>query len=242
MTDELLAQADRIILPGVEALAVLKEHPSRGGAIALQLPRLCFGREEQLRDEIDRFAALGGRWVYAPTVDALSIAARHKTLRVMAGFTLNLMNRQAILQAGQLGASEATVSFELHQKPLRTLLEQAPLPSGMVVYGHLPLMVSRICPMSNSSTCPDDCERCAQEAWQPVTDRKGAFFYCRDHTLINGVPLYIGDWPIPPEASHQLFYFTKETAEECVKVLALHQRKAPYPGRFTRGLYAKGVL
>ena len=84
----------------------------------------------------------------------------------------------------------------------------APLPTAALCYGHMPLMLTRACPLRNTRSCA----QCPGGG--TLRDRKGRDFAvtCTApgsagvRTVYNPVPLYMGDrlpncpwmWPWPP--------------------------------------------
>lgn len=113
--------------------------------------------------------------------------------------------------------------------------------TAAVCYGHMPLMVTRACPLRNVRSCAG-CPRAGT-----LTDRKGVRFDVRCtgpdgyRTLFNPVPLYLGDRWEELHVDTALAMFTTESRQRCAEVLALLAARAPLDGRYTRGLYYKGT-
>lgn len=113
-----------------------------------------------------------------------------------------------------------------------------PVPTGVLVYGHMPLMVTRACPLQNIH----DCAHCNKAG--ELTDRKakvpGALRHGRadDH---NPVPIYMGDKPGALTVDYGVAYFTLESREEAAAILDSIRVHAPFEGELLAGLYFKGT-
>ena len=118
--------------------------------------------------------------------------------------------------------------------------EGRPVPTGALIYGHMPLMLTRACPLHNVH----DCAHCSRQG--VLTDRKAKKFPVRCgggvRTIYNPVPLYMADKPGALPVDYGVAYFTLESREEAAAVLARIAAGAPFDGDFTRGLYYKGTM
>ena len=116
---------------------------------------------------------------------------------------------------------------------------QALSATGVITYGHMPLMVTRACPLQNIH----DCAHCDKTG--VLTDRKAKKFPVRCgmgvRTIYNPVPIYMGDKPGALTVDYGVAYFTLESREEAAAILDSIRVHAPFEGEFTRGLYFKGT-
>ena len=116
---------------------------------------------------------------------------------------------------------------------------QALSATGVITYGHMPLMVTRACPLQNIH----DCAHCDKTGL--LTDRKAKKFPVRCglgvRTIYNPVPIYMGDKPGALTVDYGVAYFTLESREEAATILDSIRQHAPFEGEFTRGLYFKGT-
>ena len=133
----------------------------------------------------------------------------------------------------------ATLSMELTFGQMKRLLP-APLPVGMMVYGHQPLMLTRNCPRQAAL---GSCKGCTG---QGITDRTGTAFPvtceggCAE--VLNSVPLWWGDKTEElPDVDFHLYHFTVEDAARCAAVIAAYKQGGKPPAAITRGLYKRGV-
>ena len=228
-------EAELLILP-VEAIdEALQEQ--YGARLAAELPRLVFpGEEEALRRKLRALREKGLQRVLAGNPGTLRLG-RELGFRVFGDVGLNILNRRALAEWAALGAEEALLSPEIRMQAARSLGEG--IPRGVVVYGRLPLMLFRCCPMQGEKGCGDCTGR------RSLRDRRGVDFpvLCRGKrysALLNSVPLYVGDrelWGL----DFLLAYFTTEDPEECRGIAELLRDGAPFPDRRTLGPYYRGV-
>ena len=142
----------------------------------------------------------------------------------------------------RLGLISAAVSFELKLAQVRDLSKA--IPTELIVYGRLPLMITENCIIHNRSgrhTCGNV---------NLLTDRKGERFPvmkawgCRNE-IYNAKKLFLADkaadWRRLGLWGARLM-FTTENAPECVQVLERYLDRGSYqPNEYTRGLYYRDV-
>ena len=109
------------------------------------------------------------------------------------------------------------------------------IPRGVLVYGHLPLMIFRCCPMKGSAGC-GGCD-----GRRSLKDRQGREMTVLCHrkqysSLLNPVPLYVADRPLEG-LDFGTAYFTVETREECMEVWRRCVLREAWPGERTNGPY-----
>ncbi len=229
---------DRIILP-VRELALNPELlPGLGGKLIAELPALLFdGDRKRLADDLRRLQELGLNDALCENYYGVRLC-RELGLRPHGGAGLNIMNTWALEEAKALGFYDVTLSFELAMSRVREL--GGALPRGLVAFGRLPLMRFRNCPARGDRGCADCSGR-------PILrDRKNAEFpvMCdgrRFGTLLNSVPLYIGDRRTAP-VDFLTLSFTTETREEAQRWLELFIRGGLPDTPVTRGLYWRKLL
>ncbi len=158
-------------------------------------------------------------------------------LTVRGGFGLNVTNTQAVDFYAALGVASLTASFELPMERLRRLGGTVPL--GLAVYGHLPLMQLRNCPVRASIGCA----ACRKHG--KLTDRKGIDFPVECHeqkssALLNSVPLHIAGRDMPGD--FRLLYFTIEDAPRRSEVIQEFLTDHPSDHPRTGGLYYRQLL
>ena len=229
--------ADTVILPlstDGEALNKIAAHTQVG----VEIPRGMFGQEEPIRRKLAQAKAAGATFALCGNVGALPLA-KEAGLAAVGGFGLNLTNKEALAFYAERGLEAATLSMELTFGQMRGLTP-SPLPVGVMVYGHQPLMLTRNCPRKCAGASCGDCRH------QGITDRTGTAFpvMCEGGCaeVLNSVPLWWGDKAAEiPDVDFHLFHFTVEDASRCAAVLAAYQQGGKPPAAITRGLYKRGV-
>lgn len=203
----------------------------------LELPRALFGgAEDAAAWEVQASRAAGFAGYVAENIAHFHTCAG---LPVLGGFGLNVTNPLAARVYAALGARALTLSPELTLPALAQ--SAAALPALALAYGHMPLMLTRACPLRNVR----DCAHCDRQG--ALLDRKGMRFPVRcsgpegARTVYNPIPLYWGDRRAALSAALPLLYFTLETQRRAGEVLALFMAGRPFDGPFTRGLYEKGT-
>ena len=223
------------LLPLHEAAALRETPPEHTG---VWLPRAFaqaqIAPDDELAGQLTAARAAGFIYALCGSLDML-FAARRAGFSPIAGFTMNLMNSSALAEVRTLGCVAAVAAAELHEAALAQL--DAPIRIGLLVYGRLPLMLLR--------TCPLHCKACASGQHAicgALRDRRGVSFpvRCQRHyrEILGDRPVWLAD--LRPETDFAYFHFTDESAGEIADVLADYQAGRPR-AHFTRGLYTKGV-
>ena len=221
-----------LIVPIAEADQVPQELRAK---TVLELPRAMFGvMEAAVKKRIEATKDQGFAGYMAQNIADFYLA---KGLPLYGGFGLNITNPLAAHTYQKMGLKAMTLLPEL---PLNEMRKIAPsVPTWAMVYGHMPLMLTRACPLQNVT----DCAHCDKRG--VLTDRKNKQFPVRCgggvRQIYNPVPLYMGDRPGEIPADAGLLLFTIESRADAERVIALYQAAKPWPGEFTRGLYYKSA-
>ena len=230
-------EAEAVALP----LEEIERHPEllqEAVPLWAELPQLVWPLEEQAA--LDRLLALkekGLRDAVAGNVCELVLAQR-AGLVVHGGPTLNVTNTLSLETYEAMGIADITLSFELPVKMGAKL--GGTRPRGILAYGRLPLMQFRACPARGEKGCGG----CAGHP--ELVDRKGIVFPMACHgrrytTLLNSVPLYLGDKSLPP-FDFVTLYFTTEDLATCRRIFEGFRRgEAPWFDR-TSGLAFRTLL
>ncbi len=217
---------------------------TRRTTVAAALPRICHdGELEKLRFDLRAVRDQGVKSALVGNL-GLMIPVRELGMQIHGDFGLNLYNSGAMEAARELELASATVSFEMTLPQIRDVSK--PVPTEILAYGRLPLMVTENCLIrgrSGECTCRGTTTR--------LMDKTGADFpvirdgaSCRS-VLLNGKKLY---WLDRQEDLGRLglwatrLYFTTENPNEVDGVLNAYTSAAPFdPGACTRGLYLRGL-
>ena len=226
-----------LILPIAQADRVPREWRAK---TLLELPRVMFGRLEE--DTARRIAATQDAGFAGYEVSNIAHLRLCRGLPMSGSFGLNITNQLAAQFYADNGLGSMLILPEVKDSDISTIApthDGRPVPTGVLVYGHMPLMVTRACPLQNIH----DCAHCDKTG--VLTDRKAKKFPVRCglgvRTIYNPVPIYMGDKPGALTVDYGVAYFTLESRDEAAKILEMIRTHAPFEGDFTRGLYFKGT-
>ncbi len=173
-------------------------------------------------------------------------AVTKKTM--LGGERLNVTNSKTASVLKSLGFSRVTLSTELNLKEIRELTKKTSVPTELIVYGRIPVMLLENCVIKSAYGCRNGKGNFA------LKDRMGEIFpilceNCRN-VLLNSVPIYMADKMddiLTTNAEVLRLKFTTETGEECKKVIraykdALNGKKPEKVfDKITRGHFYRGV-
>ena len=248
LTDALLARRPAVVyLPLEEALKVrdrFGDMAGQGVEPSVILPRVLWDREvPEVERALAELKRSGARSVLVGNLGGISLAER-VGLPARGDFGLEVYNSQCAGAYREMGLQSAALSFE--QRLSRVRDQKKPLPSELIVYGRLPLMITENCIYkARDGKCRRGCE-----ARQGILDRKKARFPvlrawgCRNE-IFNGVPLWLADrrqelercglWALR-------LNFVLEKPEDCVRIFdAYRTANGIASEEYTRGLYYREV-
>ena len=235
--EQALSGVEYLILPIAQADRVPREWR---GKTLLELPRVMFGKLEE--DTARRVAATQDAGFAGYEVSNIAHLRLCRGLPMSGGFGLNVTNQVAAQFYADNGLGSVLILPETKDSDISTIAPihaGKPVPTGVLVYGHMPLMVTRACPLQNIH----DCAHCDKTG--VLTDRKAKKFPVRCgmgvRTIYNPVPIYMGDKPGALTVDYGVAYFTLESREEAAAILDNIRVHAPFECDFTRGLYFKGT-
>lgn len=203
-------------------------------AYGVELPHGMFGNSEKVEKLLMKSSAY---FTLCHTLDAVAIAKKCGK-KVVASPSMNILNSHSMDTAKELGISEAIVSYECTLDNFAKI--SAPIPKGIAVYGRIPLMLTRNCPVKNGKSCAE-CKRNSK-----ITDRMGIAFpvkcFMGYSEILNSRPVYMADRmkEIPP-ADILFFNFTTESTSEVKEILNSYENSKKPQSEFTRGLLYRGV-
>ena len=228
---EIYEKADKIIVP----LEKCEQAFEKFGADKLipEAPRVMFGKEKEVERLIIKAGELGINQIAAGNIGTLEILKK-QGIKEFAFLGSNVFNS---ISARSIEAQEILLSPELSFADIKNI--RTTKNTGIIVYGHLPMMITRNCPIKNGKTCKE----CSGKSH--LTDRKGEKFEVRcrfaSSEIFNPYALYVCDKNIE-NIDFKLFYFTYENKTEIKHVLSLAEARQKPDFKFTSGLYSKGVL
>lgn len=206
----------------------------RENGYGVELPHGMFGNSDRVRKILNSTSA---DKVLCHTLDAAATALKCGK-KIIASPGVNILNSLSADEAKRIGIDEFTVSNECTLEQFGKI--SAPIPKGITVYGRIPLMLTRNCPIKNGKSCAE----CGRKSG--ITDRMGIEFPVRCafgySEILNSRPIYMADRlrEIPP-ADFWFFNFTTETREEIKEIINSYKAGNKPAFEFTRGLFYRGV-
>lgn len=235
----------RVFLPAesdISALEAAKNKlENKNIELCLELPRGCFGNEAKLAEKLGDAKKLGINKIMAHNLGSV-LLVKNAGLEPIGGFGLNITNSHALEAYRSLGVEEAELSFET------TLARAVKLGSGvkkgLLIYGRLPLMLTRNCPAALSGGCQKGKNCSIKDRYDiefPVRCRNG----CSE--VFNSIPMSIVDKIAENRAVSGFFArFTVENSVEIEEIFeiitAAAKGNTPRSNKnFTRGLAFRSV-
>lgn len=232
------AECEYLYLPVHEILRHPETVEKYSPRLVPEIPVLLYpADEDKMLAALQDLRSRGIRYALCENIGAVALAGK-AGLIPLGGAMLNILNSDAANAYYELGVKDITFSAETSFADMRDIAFGGK--TGYIVYGHMPLMRFRCCPMQSAKGCAG----CTGD--RELTDRRGDRFrvLCSGRkysTLFNPVPLYTGNMKAP-QADHYTMFFTYESQSECAEAIrCFRDRKKPPFGK-TAGLYDKELL
>ncbi len=212
--------------------------------VAAALPRIVHdGQLPRLKEDLRLVRSFGVRQALVGNLGLL-LPVRDAGMEARGDFGLNAYNSVSMSVLQELEILSATLSFEMTLPQVRDISKN--LPTELLAYGRLPLMVTENCIIRGKSG-----ECACHQGVTKLVDKTGAEFpvirdgnSCRS-VLLNGKKLNwldrrkdlskLGLWALR-------LSFTTENAQEVDRVVHACITPVPFdPGACTRGLYLRGL-
>ena len=216
---------DIIYLP----LAEYTAHP-HGSVNGIILPPVIFDSEmSEVEKMLEIARGAGISHALISNIGHIALAKKHGFI-CHGDFRLNVYNTESADAYISLGFSDVIVSPELTLAQARDI----DAPSGVTVYGRLPLMTLERCVI-------EDCSACKKDSFS-LTDRMGVSFpvfreYPHRNVLYNSLPTYMADRR-DALAKNRLtshhFIFTDESKGEAASVIEAYKKGLPPKGSVRR--------
>lgn len=194
--------------------------------------------EALIEKRLELFKEKGFKAALCGNLAAVEIA-RNMGYKIIADTGINIANSESTETAKQLGITAAVISTEELISDSRKL--NSPIPKGLIIYGNIPLMLFRNCPLKNGISCKE-CDKKGV-----ITDRLGVEFPVRCRMgyseLLNSVPLWLADRKSELYGfDFSILYFTRETKEQAAEVINAYNKGLSPIASHTRGLYYRGTV
>ncbi len=235
---ENLSGISRAIVPIETSHETVKSLISQGIEVAAEIPSAVFGNSAKHIEKLSLLKESGLALAWVCTLDGIGIAEK-AGLGFCSGFGMNIYNSISLTELPELGAKDSLVSCEAQISEISRF--GGIIPRGAIIYGKIPLMMTRNCPVKNKLTCGE----CQQKSF--LVDRMGIEFpvICKNGAsyILNSRPLWVADKLSEfKNLDYGLIYFTNETRDECKNIISDVLNGSEPPAEFTRGLYFKGIL
>lgn len=202
----------------------------------IDIPRGIFGKEAYIAERLELAVKSGFTAALCGNLSAFPLA-KAAGLNIIADFGINIFNSHSLDTAAGLGAKAALLSCELTAKQMTKL--SGDIPAGAVIYGRIPLMLTRNCPIKNGTSCAE----CGRKS--SLTDRKGIEFpvLCRlgCSELLNSRPIVMSDRLKELSLDFGMLYFTTESKNDCANIIEAYISGKAITKDYTRGLFYRGV-
>lgn len=187
--------------------------------------------------------------ISAPKIMAQNIGQlSQENTEIYGGERLNVTNSATVRLLCEKGVKRVTLSPELNLKEIKEITKNTDLPTEVIAYGRLPVMVMENCVIKSQGFCKKSGGNFA------LIDRLGERFpiICENckNILLNSVPLYMADKMgdlLSLSVDVLRLKFTTETKDETKKVIKAYKDaisgKIPNAvfDRITRGHFYRGV-
>ncbi len=206
--------------------------------IVFELPRDMFIGTQKLKAQIKAAEDMGINRFCVQNIGHLPLV---KGKTNFSSFTLNVSNSVAACQYNQLGVEFITLSPEITLDNIKRIDKS--VKTIVYGYGHIPLMLTKSCPLSNVRSC----DKCNGKGF--LTDRKDVKMpvICYGKAkgyreIFNAVPLYMGDRKSEISSDYISLNFTIESKEQAQQITERFVSGQSFEKDFTRGLYYKGSI
>lgn len=201
--------------------------------LAVSLPRF-INDEKALEKQLEKAHSMGFKKAFVSNYAHIELCEKYG-FELHGDFGLNVTNSMALEILAGKKLMSATLSPELKTPQISTIGDYTRL--NVVGYGQLPVMLTRNCPIG-------DCSRCKGY----ITDRTGRNFPIKcvknqGYTeVLNCDTLWLGDKLREIDSDFVTLKFHKETPQEVCEVVEKFKNSEKCEGKFTRGLYYRGIL
>lgn len=194
--------------------------------------------EDVFKKRLSEFKENGFNTALCGNLAAVKIA-KDSGFTVIADTGLNIANSESLKTAKKLGIKGAVISAENTLTQTENL--SSDIEKGIIVYGNIPLMLTRNCPLKNGR----DCKSCDKKG--VITDRMNVEFPVRCRMgyseVLNSLPIVMSDRQNEiKNVDFTVLYFTQETKKETERILSAYRNKTLPDIKYTRGLYYRGTL
>lgn len=234
--DAVFKSADMLALPLKNCLSVISDKRKYISKLIINPPRF-ISDEKKLISQLNELYSNGFRHLLCVNPAYIKIG-NEIGFTLHGGFGLNICNSYSLNSLDSLELSDAVVSFELKLIQIEKLNSNIPI--GAVVYGYLPLMLTKNCPIRNEIGC----QRCKKT----ISDRTGRNFTVKCHDkdyveILNSELLFMADKASDLKClDFGVIMFENESPQDAEEIVSKWtSQKINHPSKITRGLYYRGI-
>lgn len=240
LTNKVLNYFDIIFVPLFQVKNISKDVIEKySEKLGVEIPRIYFDREDNIELMLDTAKEIGINKALSHTIGKIYLADE-KGFDVYSGFGSNITNSYSvdILEKNINNLKNITLSFENTVNNINKIKTNTPL--SVIVYGYLPLMTVRNCPVNEEVGC----KNCNKN--KSLTDRMGKKFKvkCNGQTseIFNTYPVCIFDkLDKLKDNIDRVFLFTNENSKEVDIIIDKYLRKERL-AESTKGCYFRKLL
>lgn len=227
-----VSEADRIIIP---ADIFLKSSFNNISKVIIEPPRFIYN-EKEIFKILEKCRNIGAEHLMCSNLAYIKIG-NELDFKLHGDFGLNTANSYSLNFLNKMNLSDAVLSFEMKFKQISALKKS--IPTGIIAYGYLPVMITKNCPIKNEVGC-EKCEKIIYDR----TERANKIVCYGNYTeILNAQPLYLADkMQDINNISFITLYFTNETPNEIKKIINEYCSGGIERNNITRGLYYRGVI
>ena len=194
--------------------------------------------EDEIHSRLIKFKEKGFIGAICNNLSQIPICEKAGLL-CLAGTGLNIYNSYSLKTIENLGLKTAIISNEASQEEIAGM--QSNIPKGYIIYGNIPLMVFKNCPIKNGNSCKN-CDKKSR-----LIDRMGVEFPVRCRMgyseLLNSCPVWLGDkWNKNSNLDYGVLYFTQEDSARTKQIIQMFIKGEGPDCKHTKGLFYRGVI
>ncbi len=239
-SEELAENASLIGLYPDEIIGNLKKLSPYIKKIAVRIPGFISPLDEpDVSLSLSSLYKAGIRHAFVSNISGIYLAHEHDLIPHGTS-ALNITNSIAMNEIRKYGVADQEYSIEVSLKDIAKM--RRPIRTGLLVYGYLPLMITRSCPAAGTKGCIN----CSSSPVLKDRTKREFTVFCHGHRyqeILNSCPLWMADKSGDIKGiDYADFLFTSENRNECLRVLKIYDNNEKAGSDFTRGLYYKDVL
>lgn len=195
-----LSKLDILYLPLVDGVGEkVTEASKKGVEVYISTPKILYEEGfKKLGEKLEPIKDIIGG-VSVNNLGSLQYIKSNYNLKLHAGIGLNIFNSYTVDFLRGLEVYNMTLSQELTLSEISSIEKLVGGELETVVYGYLPVMTTRTCPIASLKACKDDrdCETCKFMDGYALNDRMNKNFYMSRKkgytTIYNSVPVVVLD-------------------------------------------------